>query len=234
MPVPCPHCAKEIADVVPQSVLNERLKSKDDLLKAANDALAVATPKAGGYDTMAAELTTARQKLATTVGEVSALRVGMEKKIHDPRIVASLATIHAAEMAGKPEAERVDFGAWVNGDGAAHPVVAMALQAATPSPVAPVAPAAQPAPAPTAGAAPVAPAAPAAPVAPATPAVQPPPSGNAGAQPAPTGGMTPAQLGAYLASPEYRGLPADKRREKLAEMQGKYKDPAPGQAPAGV
>ncbi len=228
MPVNCPHCSKEVADVIPQSEFNRRLKEKTDQADGLKAELDAAAPKAKGYDSVKTELDQARTELTGIRTKYTQYEALVSRGYTDPRVAASLNAIHGAEMAGKVDKDRVDLATWLDGEGKTHPVVAALPRGGTPAPggdpPAGGAPATggQPAPggAPPAGGAPAAGGAP----------PNPPPSNNAGAGGgAPGGGgMTPAQLSAYFNGAEYKALPRDQQRAKLAELTGKYNQPAAG------
>lgn len=203
MPFNCPHCSAGIDDYIPKS----RFDTIEAAKKTAEAALRELQPKAAGYDTVKAELDAARaladqartdgaSEAAKARGELATYRACVAIGHTDPRVVTSLSTIHAAEMAAVEEKDRVDLAAWLQSDtGKAHPVVAaLTVKAATP-----------PAPAP-AGSPPGTPST----LPPRTPATTP---------PAPTGKMTIQQVQAVVTSREYQALTADQKKAKLNEME---------------
>lgn len=221
MPVNCPHCSKEVADVVPQSEFTRRLKEKTDQTLAIQAELDAAAPKAKGYDSVKTELDQARTELTGIRTKYTQYEALVSRGYTDPRVAASLNAIHGAEMAGKADKDRVDLATWLDGEGKTHPVVAALPRGAAPAPGAPP-PGQQQAPPPAQGAP--------APGAPPPAPPNPPPSNNAGvAGGGPGGGgMTAAQLAAYFNGPEYKSLPRDQQRAKLAELTSKYSQPAAG------
>lgn len=203
MPFACPHCQKEIKDVVEQATMTERLKAKQGEIEALKAEVTAAAPKARDYDAVAGE----RDRLKTEIAEVreqagrSTALAGIG--VTDPRVAASFAAIHASEMSGREEKDRVpfaEFDRWAKD----HPLLTSHIK--------PAATTTTPATTTTTTAAPAA-GLPKTPGATATPA-------------APQGKQTPAQIAAYFASPEYRALKPEERAAKRIELQAQVSKPA--------
>ncbi len=215
----CPHCAADLGSAfVPKDEHLKRIKAKDDQV------LALETEAAKGalVEGLTAELATVKATAAKQADGFDRFKALSVKgpKLAEARTAAAFDAIYSTEMTGRAEAERVPFSKWLDNDAPTHPALAH-LFAATPAPQAQ-----QAAPAPAPQAAQGDPAAPSAAGTQSAPAAQPRaglPPANTGAAPAaaPTQGPpTPSQVAAIFASPEFRALPADQRRAKIAELQG--------------
>jgi len=209
MPVECPHCKATIEGFVPQEALTKRLSEKDGEIRTLRDAVAEMTPKARDYDAVAGERDGLKAQVAEITQRAERSSALAQRGITDPRLAAAFEAIHASEMAGRPEGERIAFGE-IDQWAADHPLLAPHLQP-TATGTQPAAPVAGPSGPPAAGAAQAPVGLPRAP----------------GAQPAapPQGRMTPAQIQAYFRSPEYRALSAADKAAKMTELRSQVSAP---------
>lgn len=198
----CPHCSEtHVVDGFAKEEVEEKIKTR---IKAKNDEIALYQAKIADLqkvdvDTIARERDEAVRELAT-IREASAVAeaFGSVGITADDALRGAFRTIYDSATAGKED--RPSFAEWVQGDDAKNHVL---LRAHYP---APPAPGTKPPPAP-----------------------KPPPSTENGTAPAGTrdGKLSPADLRAYFASPEYRALPKEERAAKMAELQAAHL-PAPG------
>jgi len=198
----CPHCQGELQAFVTQTEHTARLKAKDDAIAAKDAALkqsqgevSALRTKAEAHDAAVAERDTARAQLAEREERDQRNSALDEAKV-PPGAREGFAIYFRAEMAGKPEGERKDFGTWLKEDAAANPFLAPHL-AATPADAK--------APGDKKAAAP-----------PARP-------GIAGDPPRQAAKRTPAQVQEFLASEAYRKLSREDQRKKLAEIEAETK-----------
>jgi len=194
----CPHCSESIESLpgfIAQTKLEERLNAqrsaKDGEITALKAALSTAQSQASGFDAIVSE----RDALQSEIGKRDKRSSRLEAMAAAglaADLLEHVELLHTSATAG--EAEPADFGAWLDGAGKAHPLLAPQFgQTAT---------------APTV-------AAPNLNGPNGNPAMAAPTS-----EPAPPGGkMTPNDVRAYLSSAEYRGMSAEDQRAKLGELK---------------
>lgn len=203
----CPHCTKEIAGVVSQDTLTERLAVKQSAIdnltaekatlqarveqatKGAGDAAALQ----GQIDTLTKQLDTARREQGEYIAAASA-------GVTDPKKLKFIRLAYEDAHEGVEEAKRPAFEAWLADASGARAHDAVRHLFAAPG---------QP---PAAGA-----------------HMQPPrKDAPPPVTPPATGRPSPAQISAYFASPEFKSLPREQQRAKMAELEAQVKA-APGQ-----
>lgn len=120
MSAKCPSCSAEITSLsgfVPQAEHVARLKEKTDAVTNLERTVGEMKPRAEGYDAATKALNEAR-------GDLTIFQTLASRGYTDPRVAASVKALHSVEMGSVEEARRVDLGAWLDGDGKTHPLLA--------------------------------------------------------------------------------------------------------------
>lgn len=207
----CPHCTKAIDNVVPK----DRFDTVNAAKATAETELREAKKKATAYDALAPEVDDLRTKLAelpTLQEQLKALNAEKVTAVFTGHGITGerVQKVVQAEFDEQAAAEggEKDLGAWIG-------KVKALPKAERPELLRYLLPeaSANPPPAPAPGAPPPRPPLPRDITPPITP-------------PSPGGKMTPAQLQAYLASPEYRNLPPAEQRTRFAELRTQTAAPA--------
>jgi hypothetical protein len=192
MPVACPHCTKDVPNVVTQEDHVKRLKAKDDLIAEVKAELVTASAVAKDAPAVALERDQLRSKVQQLEeGAVRGTAFDKAKISAEPKVRDRFQRVYDSEMAGLADDKRVPFATWLEAaETKADPFLAPHFgSATTPAPGAPGAPATK--------------------VLTATPKVD----AGAGDPPPTTQIKTQAELASYFESDEYRALePKEQRR----------------------
>jgi hypothetical protein len=200
----CPHCSEEITTpltgFVAESTLRERLKgqatAKDAEIAVLSARVTELDGKTTGYDAIVAE----RDKLKAEA-EGAKKRGERTAKLAElklkPELLDHVEVLYNSAQAGA-EAPK-EFAAWLAEDAKAHPLLAPHFGAVTTTPVTTTTTT--------------------------TPANKLPVTPPGGDPPGPGGKMTPDQVRAYFASPEYQALDRKAKVAKIAELKGHVPEP---------
>jgi hypothetical protein len=209
----CPHCKAEIESLtgfVPQDTLTSRLAAKQAEIEQYAAKVKDLGPKATAHDALARDRDEWRGKFEAINVRTERLTLLGTKTIAADKL-EGLEALWTSANASKPEAERAEFGAWLEADAPTHPLLVGGLFAA-PTPAGTAGTPANGAGTPTNGAGSAAGAKP--------PAGLPKTAGPTAPPDAPKqGGMSEDQTRAYFHSREFRALKPADQKAKLVELR---------------
>lgn len=114
MGVACPHCSKDVPNVVTQEDHVQRLKAKDELAKSLREELATASTAAKDAPAVALERDQLRSKVAQLEeGAVRGAAFDKAKINADPKVRDRFQRVYDSDMAGVAEADRKPFATWL-------------------------------------------------------------------------------------------------------------------------